>query len=217
MSVRILLADDHQVFRQGLRNLLEQESGLTVAAEANNGRDAVRLAHELRPDVVLLDVSMPDLGGIEAARRILAAVPEIRVIGLSMHSNRAFVQEMLRAGASGYVLKECAFEEVVTAIRQVLRGHLHLCPKLSTDILRAFVRSETPAPSSAFVRLTGREREVLQLLAEGSSTKEIAVALKVSPKTVETFRQQIMRKLELRSVAELTKYAVREGLTSLGD
>lgn len=214
MSTRILLAEDHSVMRQGLRSLLEREAGWTVVAEAADGRTAVQLAATTAPDVAVLDIGLPGLNGIEAARQITALQSGIRVVALSMHSHRRYVVEMLRAGASAYVLKEAAYEEVVRAIREVLQGRLYLCTQLATDYIREVIsRDEAGAGADAFRLLSAREREVLQLIAEGRSTKEIGADLGVSVKTVETFRQNLMRKLGLDSVADLTKYAIREGLT----
>lgn len=215
MSVRILLAEDHAVLRQGLRSLLEREEGWMVVAEAADGRSAVRLAAEKIPDVAVLDIGLPELNGIEAARQIVASGGGTRVVALSMHSHRRFVLEMLRAGASAYILKESAYEEVVRAIREALAGRLYLCPELATDFIRGAVCGEGESGSDAYRLLSAREREVLQLIAEGRSTKEIAADLGVSIKTVETFRQNLMRKLGLTSVAGLTKFALREGLTEL--
>lgn len=207
---RVLIADDHRIFRQGLRALLEKEPDIEVVGEAENGVRAVELARKLSPDVVIMDVTMPDLNGIEAARRIRASCSETCVIGLSIHSDKRFVAGMLDAGASGYLLKECAYEELILAIRRVVKGRTYLGTSLREKFQEG--RSRGMRPSSV---LTPREREVLQLLAEGNSTKDIASHLNVSVKTVETHRQHIMEKLGLHSIAELTKYAIREGLTSL--
>jgi two-component system response regulator NreC len=215
MVTKILIADDHQIVRQGLRFLLEKESDLNVVAEAENGRTTVRLARELNPGVIIMDVAMPDLNGIEATRQILAESPAIKVIALSMYADRRFVVNMLKAGASGYLLKDCAFEELVRAIRVVLTHKTYLSPGV-TDILVKDCQMGLPMNEiSAFALLTPREREVLQLMSEGNSTAKIADRLHVSIKTVESHRQQLMQKLNLRSVAELTKYAIREGLTTL--
>jgi len=215
MSTRVLLVDDHQMMRQGLRSMLEKQPDIEVIAEAENGRIAVQLAAELSPHVVILDIAMPDMNGIEATRRIVAQQSNIKVIGLSMHSDRRFVSEMLKGGASGYMLKECAFDELAQAIRTVAAGEIYLSPKIAGVVVDGYKRHLSADKSSVASILTNREREVLQLLAEGNSTKEIAFALGVSAKTIETHRQNMMRKLGMYSVAELTKYAVREGLTDL--
>jgi two-component system response regulator NreC len=215
MVTNILIADDHQIVRQGLRILLEKESDLKVVAEADNGRATVRLARELTPGVIIMDVAMPDLNGIEATRQIIAEMPATKVIALSMYADRRFVVNMLKAGASGYLLKDCAYEELIRAIRVVLAHKTYLSPGV-TDILVKDCQMGIPMNEiSAFALLTPREREVLQLMSEGNSTAKIADQLHVSIKTVESHRQQLMQKLNLRSVAELTKYAIREGLTSL--
>ena len=215
MSIRIIIADDHQIVRQGLRTLLEKEADMEVVAEAEDGRRAVALARDYIPHVVVIDVEMPDLNGIEAAMQILTEYPQIKIIALSMYSDRRFVTNMLKAGACGYLLKDCAFEELVQAIRLALANRIYLSPGVADVVVRDYV-SHTPAPSrSVFAVLTNREREVLQLLSEGKRTSQIAEALHISIKTVETHRQQVMHKLGMRSVAELTKYAIREGLTSL--
>jgi DNA-binding NarL/FixJ family response regulator len=214
MALKILLVDDHQIVRQGLRTLLEKEPDMEVAAEAEDGRAAVRLAREVSPQVVIMDVAMPDLNGIEATRQIVAECPGVKVIALSMHADRRFVSNMLKAGASGYLLKDSAFEELARAIRAVAADKVYLSPEVSDIVIRDYVKGPQEEVS-VYSLLTPREREVLQLLAEGKATREIADRLHVSVKTVETHRQQIMTKLELRSVAELTKYAIREGLSSL--
>ncbi len=210
-----MLADDHKILCRGLRNLLEGQQGLEVAGEASNGREAVRLAGELAPDIVLMDVAMPDLNGIEATRQILENSPGIRVIALSMHSDKRFVTEMLKAGASGYLLKDCAFEEITDAIRAVTEGKIYLSPAITGVVVDEYVRGAAKDEDSGFSILTAKEREVLQLLAEGYTTKQIAARLHVSVKTIETHRAHIMGKLKIHSIAELTKYAIREGLTSL--
>ena len=215
MSLRILLADDHEIVRSGLRALIEKQTDLKVVGEAANGREAVRLARDLTPTVVVMDVSMPDLSGVEATRRILKRSPKAKVIALSMHSDRRFVVEMLRAGAQGYLLKDCAYDELVRAIRTVAGGRAYLSPRIAGVVLEDCVRSTAPEAAAPAPALTAREREVLQLVAEGLTTKEIANRLHISPKTAETHRQQLMNKLNIHSVADLTKFAVREGLTSL--
>jgi DNA-binding NarL/FixJ family response regulator len=214
MTIKIILVDDHKLMREGLRALIENEPNMAVIAEANEGRTAVQLAAKMSPDVVVMDVSMPDLNGIDATRRILAGGARTKVLALSMHVDRRFVTEMLNAGASGYLLKDCAFEELIHAIRTVAGNSTYLSPRITDIVLQDYVHRGPKNEYSALSILTVREREVLQLLAEGRRTKEIASLLGVSVKTIETYRQQIMEKLEIRSIAELTKFAVREGLTS---
>ncbi len=215
MTTRVMLADDHKIMREGLKALLEKQPDLEVAAEAENGLDAVRLAKKLMPHIVIMDIGMPGLNGIEATRRITADLPSTKVIALSMHSDKRFVIEMLKAGVSAYLLKDSASEELVSAIRTVLAGKPYLSPKITGVVLQDYLSTLSKTGPNAFTLLTPREREVLQLIAEGRTTKQIASALFVSAKTVDTHRQQLMEKLNLRSVAELTKYAIREGLTSL--
>jgi len=215
MSIRILLADDHKITRQGLRSLLDKEFDMEVVAEAEQGRTAVRLVRELSPQVVIMDVTMPDLNGVEAARQIVSEFPDVKIIALSMHSDSLFVTEMLRSGASGYLLKDCAFEELARAIRTVVAGKTYLSPSISGVVVNDYLHRLSKADFSGSEVLTDREREVLQLLAEGKSTKQIALKLHISVKTVETHRRQIMNKLDIYTVAELTKYAIRKGLTSL--
>lgn len=213
MTIQIIIADDHQIVRQGLRTLLEREADMQVVAEAEDGRRTVALAREFVPQVIVMDVEMPDLNGIEATMQILTEFPQIKVIALSMYSDRRFVTNMLKAGASGYLLKDCAYEELSQAIRLAMANRIYLSPGVADVVVKDYV---SPAPSqSVFSVLTTREREVLQLLSEGKRTSQIAELLHISIKTVETHRQQIMHKLGMRSVAELTKYAIREGLTSL--
>jgi len=210
--MRILIADDHLMFRQGLRLLLESQPDVEVIAEAGDGRSAVQLAAEHSPDIVVMDVSMPDLNGIDATRQILANAGEKspKIIALSAHADEHFAQQMLAAGACGYVLKVAAFPEMMEALSTVLAGKTYLSPALPSAAKSA--AANDPAPSG---RLSPREREILQLLAEGKAMKEIAAMLHVSIKTVETHRRTMMSKLGLFSVAELTKYAIREGVTSL--
>jgi DNA-binding NarL/FixJ family response regulator len=214
MAIRILLADDHRIVRQGIRSLIEKNTDLEVVGETDDGRTAIRLCEELHPAVVVMDISMPGLNGIEATRRITTQGSDTKVIALSMHSNRRFVVDMLKAGAAGYLLKECLFDDLIRAIRAVVTGQRFLTPKIASLVLDDYL-ALLPEEGKSGSALSTREREVLQLLAEGNSTKEIAVKLNVSGKAVEAHRRQIMKKLDLHSVAELTKYALREGITSL--
>lgn len=215
MKIRLLLADDHKLFRDGLRSMLEGHKGIEIIAEASEGIAVTKLAAELHPDMILMDVSMPDLNGIEATRKISADHPAIKIIMLSMHSDRRYIIEALRSGACGYLLKDSAFEEVLAAIRDCMKGKIYLSSKIADIVINDYISLARNTDSSAFAVLSAREREVLQLLAEGKSTKEIASQLKVSAKTIESHRKQVMDKLNLHSVAELTKYAIREGLTQL--
>jgi two-component system response regulator NreC len=215
MKIKVLLADDHVMMRGGLRMVLEQNAELTVVGEAEDGRETVRLARKLSPDVVVMDIAMPDMNGIEATRQIVADHPGIKVIALSMHSERHFVSEMLKAGATAYLLKQCAVDELLTAIKTVLKNQTYLSPCISGVVVDHFVRKSSKSESTVFSHLTDREREVLQLMAEGKTTKEIAFQLNLSIKTIETHRMKVMEKLDIHTVAELTKYAIREGLTSL--
>ena len=216
MGIRVLIADDHKIMLAGLRSLLEKQGDFEVVGEAENGRKAVQMAQEKSPDVVVMDVSMPDLNGIEATTQISESLPDTRVIALSMHSDKRFVMGMLRAGAAGYLLKDCASQELANAIVQVAGGKKYLSPEITGVVIDDFVQGTAAEEAGAAVSpLSAREREVLQLIAEGWSTKQIASHLYVSIKTIETHRRQIMKKLDLHTIADLTKYAVREGLTSI--
>jgi two-component system response regulator NreC len=215
MSIRVLLADDHKIVRQGLRALLEKQQDIEVVAETENGRNAVRLAAEVAPDVVIMDITMPDLNGVEAAKQILNKSPDIKIVALSIHSDALFVTEMLKSGAAGYLLKDCAFEELVRAIRTVLDNKTYLSPSVSGVVVDDYIHRLTKTDFTGKEAISDREREVLQLMAEGNSTKQIAQKLHISVKTVETHRRQIMNKLDIHTIAELTKYAIRKGLTSL--
>ena len=209
------MIDDHAIIREGLRSLLEKQPDMEVLADTDEGRKGVELVRELSPDVVIMDVTMPGLNGIEATRLITAEFPEVKVIALSIHSQRRFIADMLSAGAVGYILKECLFDELVQAIKAVSVGGRYLSPRIADVVVDDYVKRLSTTADSPLAALTGREREVLQLVAEGKSTKEIALGLHVSTKTIEANRRQIMEKLDVHSVAELTKYAVREGLTTL--
>jgi DNA-binding NarL/FixJ family response regulator len=215
MTFSAVLADDHHIMRQGLALLLEREPDIRVVGEAADGLEAVKASLALRPDLVIADLSMPKLNGIEAIRRILDKLPETKTICLSVHSDPQRVAAVIDAGARGYLLKDCAFEELVRAVRLVLRDKVYLSPEIAGIVLEGYRGRRSEAESSAFSGLTTREREVLQLLAEGHATKDIANRLKVSPKTVGAHREHVMRKLEIHNIAELTRYAIMEGLTSL--
>jgi len=206
--IRILLADDHAVVRQGFKLILGAQTDMEIVGEAGNGRDATQLAEELRPDVIVMDVAMPELNGIEATRRLAAAVPHTRVIALSMHKDSVYVREMLRAGARGYLLKDAPAGDLVSAVRAVASGESYLSPAVSNAVLDDYRRHVT----NPIDLLTSREREVLQMLAEGKTNKEIAVILNLSVYTVDAHRGRIMEKLNLHSINELVRFAVRNGL-----
>ena len=215
MNIKVLIADDHQIVREGLRSMLEKEPGIKVVGEAEEGRTTLRLARELTPDVIIMDVAMPDLNGIEATRQITAEFPTIKVIALSMHDDRRFVLNMIKAGAKGYLLKDSAFKELAKAIRAVMANKTYLSSEIANIVVKDYLlATATSDESSVFTILTPREREVLQLIAEGKTTNQTAEHLHISIKTVETHRTQIMGKLKVKGIAELTKYAIREGLTA---
>ncbi|MDH3629126.1 MAG: response regulator transcription factor [Acidobacteriota bacterium] len=213
MSVSVLLVDDHGVVRKGLRYLLEKEPDIEVVGEAGDGLSALKMAAETSPDVIVMDLTMPGMNGIEATRRVIAERADARILCLSMYSESRFVVEMLEAGATGYLLKDCADQELVVAIRKVVDGQLYLSPSVSGAVVEAYRNKEAGHASTA-IRLSPREREVLQLIAEGHSTRQIAERLHVSSKTVWSHRENIMHKLRIQSIAGLTKYAIRKGITS---
>ena len=218
MKIRVLVADDQHLVRSGIAAMIRQQPDIDLVGEAENGRVAVRLADELRPDVVLMDVTMPDLNGIDATREISTrgeGAP--KVIALSGHSDRRFVADVLKAGASGYVVKDAALEELVEAIRVVVKNKVFLSPQVAVGVVEDHRKWVPSSASPQFATLTPRERQVLQLMAEGKSTKAIAAALYVGKKTVDTHRANIMAKLNTDSIADLVKFAIREGLTSVGD
>ena len=206
--IRILLADDHAVVRQGFKMILDAQADMEIVGEAGNGREAVELAEQLRPDVVVMDVSMPELNGIEATRRLASSAPRARVVALSMHKDSVYVREILRAGARGYLLKDSGAADLVAAIRAVASGESYLSPAVSNAVLDDYRRHAT----NPIDLLTSREREVLQLLAESKTNKEIAGVLNLSVYTVEAHRGRIMEKLNLHSIGELVRFAVRNGL-----
>ena len=214
MGIRIILADDHTIVRHGLNKLIQQQEDMEVIAQAADGHSTIELTRELSPDMVIMDIGMPDLNGIDATQQIIREFSQVKVIGLSMHSGKKFVIEMLKAGASGYLLKDCALEELTTAIKAVASGKTYLSPSITDVVVENYVRHSKKKESSAFSLLSQREREVLQLMAEGKTTKQVGLKLHISPKTVEGHRLRIMEKLNMDSVAKLTKYAIQEGLTS---
>ncbi len=215
-KIRVLIADDHTIVREGIRRILSETPGIEVAGEATDGREAVDHAADLKPDVVVLDLSMPGLHGLEALRQITRRLPKTRVLVLSMHKNDAYVLKALQAGASGYILKDCAAEDIASAIRAVHAGEYFLSPSISRVVIEEFLRSSRPAVGQTpYENLTEREREVFQLLAEGLRNHEIAKRLHVSVKTVETHRAHILQKLGLGNIAELVKYAIEIGIVNL--
>ncbi len=215
MKTKIILADDHKIVREGLKNILNSEWGIDVIAEAENGRKAMQLVEEKKPDIIIMDIGMPELNGIEATKKIRENSPETKVIALSMHSDKQFVTGMLRAGASGYLLKDCAVDELVDAINTVMDKKIYLSSDISGILVNELMNKLPINEDLKSSELSDREKEVLQLIAEGISTREIAKTLFISIKTVESHRKNIMTKLDLHTVPELTKYAIRTGLTSL--
>ncbi|HMK49335.1 MAG TPA: response regulator transcription factor [Thermodesulfovibrionales bacterium] len=213
--MKILIADDHEMLREGIRLLCDSIPAFQVVAEAGNGRDAVELARKYRPDVVIMDISMPDLNGVDATRMIREACPSSRVVGLSAHAGRKFVIAMLRAGASGYMLKGCKWDEISKAIYAVAEGRIYLSEELRESVIKDYLKLVSGGDVSSGAELSGREREILRNTAEGKSSRETACALDISVRTVDVVRRNIMKKLGINSVAELTKYAIVEGLTSL--
>ena len=213
--ITIMLVDDHAIMRDGLRHLLDQESDIEVIGEADNGREAVKLALEKKPDIVIMDIAMQDMNGIEATRQIKSEASEIKVIALSMNSERQIVVGVFRAGASGYLLKDSSSLELVDAIRTIHLGRKYLSQKISDIVLQEISDIKKETGEIGVEILTNRECEILQLISEGNSTKKIADILFISPKTVESHRANIMDKLDIHNIPELTKYAIRAGLTSL--
>ncbi|RLD10838.1 DNA-binding response regulator [candidate division KSB1 bacterium] len=215
MAIKILLADDHQIIRDGLASLLEKQKDMQVVGQAEDGRQALRMAVDLKPDIVVMDISMPNLNGIEAAAQLRKDCPGTRVIALSMHADKRFVAGMLKAGAGGYLLKNSAFDDLVQAVSTVMAGEIYLSSKIAAVVIKDYIQSSRREKSADLDALSSRERETLQLLAEGKTTKQIAGELFISVKTVETHRQNVMKKLGISNLADLVKFAVREGLTSL--
>ena len=217
MAVKILIADDHQIVREGLHAMFDKEAEMEVIGEAEDGIRAVQLACELRPDVIILDVNMPEMDGIDATRRLLKELPDTKIIALSMYSKRTYIKKMLEAGASGYLLKGGAFTELVEAVNTVLSGEVYLCSKVATILVDDYVDSSGRDMSSLVGQLTSREVEILKLLTEGKPSKEISQLLDISIQAVDANRRRIMQKLGIENFAELVKYAIREGLVSIDD
>jgi len=215
MSIRILLVEDERLLRQLLRNMLQEQPDMEVVGEAGDGREAIELVRELKPDVVVMDITMPNLNGIDATKQIVREFPKTKVTALSVHSSAMFVVDMLKAGAMGYVLKDSVFNELAECIRIVSNGSKYLSSKIAGDVIGSFIKGIEPTSESPLKTLTTREREVLQLVAEGKSTKEIALQLHVSTKAIEANRRKIMDKLDAHSIAELVKIAVIGGLVTL--
>jgi len=215
MSIKIIIVDEHKILREGLSTLIAKQPNMEIIGEATDGREALEITNKLSPDLILMDVTMPNLNGIEATRKIKSKNPDIEIIALSLHSDRRYVLGMIDAGASGYLLKECAFKELVRAINTVMAKKKYLSPGISDILIEEYVKKTTQDKPTIYSKLTPREIEILQLVAEGKNTKEISNRLFISIKTVETHRRHIKKKLKVNSVAELTKIAIREGLTSL--
>jgi DNA-binding NarL/FixJ family response regulator len=215
-KTRVLLAEDHTIVRKGLRSLLDKETGIKVVGEAEDGRKAIVKAEELHPDVVVMDIAMPGLNGLEATRQIKKRFPDMKIIILTMHTNEEYVLQTLKAGASGYLVKKAAPAELISAINAINKGNSFLSPSISRMVIDEYIRrsKKISEGEEGFEQLTVREREVLQLIAEGRKTREIAELLYISIKTVETHKAHIMDKLDIHSTAELTRYAIRKGIIS---
>jgi len=215
MDIKIIIADDHKLFRQGLRNLLEKQSGIKIVGEAGDGIAVMDMAQELLPHIIIMDISMPELNGIEATRRILSKNPNIKIIALSMHSDQRFVIEILKNGALGYLLKDSAFEEVMKAIGNVMKNEIYLSNDINNVLVKDYINNLKKNSLENHQILSSREKQVLHLITEGKTSKQIALQFQVSVKTIDAHRKQIMDKLNIHSLPELTKYAIREGITSL--
>lgn len=215
MTIRILIADDHKLIRDGLVALIGDEDDMMVVAQAENGRQAVELARKHNPDIVVMDINMPDLNGIDAARMIIEENPDARIIALSIHTTGKFIKPMLQAGVKGYLVKHCAFEELSAAIRMVMENQNYLSSQIVGTVINDYAANTNPGDDSVYLKLSTREREVLQMVAEGASSEEISEQLFISVKTVSSHRRRIMKKLNLKSIAEVTRYAINEGLITV--
>ncbi|MCF8070132.1 MAG: response regulator transcription factor [Desulfobacterales bacterium] len=216
-KIRILLADDHTIVREGLINILKAVPGFDIIGEASNGREAVRMADELRPDIILMDIAMPELNGVEATRQIMKTNPEIKIIILSMHSNERFISEVFSMKASGYLLKDSSGSEIIKAIRAVLNGKTYMSPAVSRKLVDEYIslKDGKPRTEDLYDKLTNREREVFQMIAEGKSTREIATILCVSISTIKTHRTNITDKLKMDNISQLIRFAIDLGIVDL--
>ena len=213
--IKVVVADDHTILRQGIKALLDNQAGIEVIGEAKDGREALTLIERLQPDVILMDIAMPGLNGLEATRRIKKKFPKIKVLVLTMYTNEEYVFQILQAGANGYLVKETAFQDLISAIRAVYRDEAFMSPSISKKVINRYTQRAQKTNDTTCDVLTTREREVLQLIAEGSSSKKIAEALFISPKTVETHRTHIMDKLNIHNRTDLVKYAIRKGIVDI--
>ncbi len=214
-TITVVIADDHMIVRDGLRSLLERQPDMEVVAEADNGRMALKLVKELSPDVVIMDIGMRELNGIDATRQIVKMSPGVKVLALSMYSDKRFIKGMFKAGASGYMLKDSAFNELADAIRVIVEDKIYISPSVANIVTEDYLKQSPESDRSTRSLLTSRELEVLQLLVEGMSTKQIASSLRLSIKTIESHRSRVMKKINVNNIADLTKYAIREGIISL--
>ena len=214
-KIKVVVADDHTILRQGIKALLDNQEGIEVVGEAKDGREAIKTIEELLPDVILMDIAMPGLNGLEATRRIKKKFPKVKVVVLTMHANEEYIFQILNAGADGYLVKETAFQDLISAINAVHKGEAFMSPSISKKVMTDYIQRAQGEEKVGFDTLTTREREILQLVAEGNSNKKIAEALFISPKTVETHRAHIMDKLNIHDRAGLIKYAIRKGMTDL--
>lgn len=213
--ITVIIADDHKILRKGLEAILTREDDIEVVAEAEGGREAVEACKLLEPDAILLDISMPGMNGLLATDAVLKSSPKTKVLILSMHLDETYITEALRKGASGYILKDCATDELVSAIKSVIRGETYLSPKAATLVVRKFINTKDGGEETVFDILSPRELEVLQLIAEGKSTKSISEVLVLSPKTVDSHRANISRKLDLHDIPSLVKFAIRTGISEV--
>ncbi|MCK5254596.1 MAG: response regulator transcription factor [Deltaproteobacteria bacterium] len=214
-NIKVVIADDHTILRQGIKALLDNQEGIEVVGEAKDGREAIKTIEELLPDVILMDIAMPGLNGLEATRRIKKKFPKVKVVVLTMHANEEYIFQILNAGADGYLVKETAFQDLISAINAVHKGEAFMSPSISKKVMTDYIQRAQGEEKVGFDTLTTREREILQLVAEGNSNKKIAEALFISPKTVETHRAHIMDKLNIHDRAGLIKYAIRKGMINL--